>query len=309
MRGFVLAAGFGTRLKPLTDHIPKALVPVCGKPLLERALESFTGPLWSALGANAHYRADDIFAFQKKSPIPFSVFHEEPEIRGTGGAFDFARDFLGGDDSFAIVNADIVTDIDITEQAYEFLVSGALVTLVAAPRKGNGTVCFDPDTSAYKGTGGEGSIPGTIAADFIGIAFYRKEFLGYVRSDDFSIVPVWKRVADAGQKVTVSVLPNCQWYDTGTASQLLAVHFDVLSGAFTLPVSESVDLDIQTGTAYAANMRGHFSSENRNVWVGQTSVSMPQAVHDVVLLDNAVLSEPLQPYSLYTPWGRIADEQ
>ena len=99
MRGFVLAAGFGTRLRPLTDHIPKALVPVCGKPLLARSLAFLRGHGVTEIAVNSHYLADKIESFRREQKECFSLFHEEGNIRGTGGALYFAGEFLSGDEA------------------------------------------------------------------------------------------------------------------------------------------------------------------------------------------------------------------
>ena len=94
LTGFILAAGFGTRLRPLTDHLPKALISVCGKPLLQRALEFYENNRVKPIGVNSHHFPEFIKSFKNNSAIPFELFHETGAIRGTGGALLFAREFL-----------------------------------------------------------------------------------------------------------------------------------------------------------------------------------------------------------------------
>ena len=209
MRGFVLAAGFGTRLRPLTDHIPKALVPVCGKPLLARSLAFLRGHGVTEIAVNSHYLADKIESFRREQKECFSLFHEEGNIRGTGGALYFAGEFLSGDEAFAVINADIVCDIDLRRIVSQFLISGASCALIAFPAEnGRGTVIYNCESGAYLGTPGEQERNAfTCDADFIGVALYRKEFLKILMPDDFSIVPVWKRAVKMGMDVLV--------YDSG----------------------------------------------------------------------------------------------
>lgn len=238
MRGFVLAAGFGTRMRPLTDHIPKALVPVCGKPLLERALQFMHENGISRIGVNAHYLPEQIQKFRDTSSVPFELFIESGNIRGTGGAFDYAREFLTGDNAFFMLNVDIVCKFDLQEAVKKFTESDSVCMLIAFPcESGKGTVLFDPLSFGYIGTPADTHrLPAMGEAAFIGAALYKKEFLDLLAPDDFSIVPVWKRAVIKGHSVTVDIQHSGFWRDVGNLAALADIHFDQLDEKISLDI-------------------------------------------------------------------------
>jgi NDP-sugar pyrophosphorylase family protein len=240
MRGFILAAGFGTRLKPITDTVPKALVPVCGEPLLAHNLRRLNASgVFSALGVNSHYLHGQMERFWRESPIPFELFHEKEKIRGTGGALDFAREFLGGDDTFFVANVDILNKFDLAELASRFIGSNRICSLVSIPVDTGGTVLYDGVTGDFLGIGADKDDyigQKYLEAEFTGAAFYRREFLDFVGAADFSIIPVWKRAAGEG-RVPGIIIPekaSSWWMDIGTHEALAKIESDVNGGKVDL---------------------------------------------------------------------------
>jgi NDP-sugar pyrophosphorylase family protein len=244
MRGFILAAGFGTRLKPITDTLPKALVPVRGEPLLTHNLRALhKSGVFSAIGVNSHYLHEAMEQYQRKSPIPFELFYESGKIRGTGGALYFAKDFLSGDDTFLIANVDILHKFDIAELANEFINSGRVCSLVSIPTEGIGTVLYDNVTGDFLGVSDDREALAPIKtsgkiseAEFAGVAFYRREFLDFVNESDFSVIPIWKRASSAG-RVPGIVVPNKDaswWMDIGTREALAKIEAEVSGGRVDL---------------------------------------------------------------------------
>ena len=242
MRGFVLAAGFGTRLRPITGHVPKALIGVAGKPLLERSLFFLVKQGISSIGVNSHHLHDQIEKFQKISAQPFTLFHEKDAIRGTGGGLYFAREFLAQDDLFFVCNVDIVYRFDLAPLVEKFRKSGWRAGLLAVPAAGSGTIMYDPTTGHLTGVPADGKLPGR-GADFIGAALYRREFLDDLLPDDFSIVSVWKRILARDRGVGVLLVDNCFWRDIGTPEALAGIHFDVLDGKTECAVPAALRID------------------------------------------------------------------
>lgn len=244
MRGFILAAGFGTRLRPLTDHIPKALVKVAGKPLLGHALEFFAENGIHCIGVNTHYLPEQIEAYGNESAIKFTQFHEAGEIRGTGGALHFARSFLDCEETFVIANADIIARYSFSEALRHFEQSDALCMLLAFPTKGRGTIFYNTHTHEYIGTPVDSiECQEKSGADFTGTTFYKREFLNFVQADDFSIVPVWLRALRNGGKVLVHVASEGFWRDVGSPKALLDIHCEIIDGVVELPVSGEMVVD------------------------------------------------------------------
>jgi mannose-1-phosphate guanylyltransferase len=113
MKAFVLAAGFGTRLKPLTDHTPKPLIPILNIPCLFYTFYLLKQAGIKEIICNTHHHADAIRAFIESCDLAgLSItFSEEPVILGTGGGLKKCEKLLG-DSEFLLVNSDIITDID-----------------------------------------------------------------------------------------------------------------------------------------------------------------------------------------------------
>lgn len=111
----IFAAGLGTRLKPLTDTMPKALVPVDGVPLLERVITRLKGAGYSNIVVNVHHFAEQIIDFieQKESfGISVAISDERDLLRETGGGIRHAAPLLQSD-HFLVHNVDIISDLDL----------------------------------------------------------------------------------------------------------------------------------------------------------------------------------------------------
>src|ERR1700676_2273347 len=110
MRAMVLAAGLGTRLRPLTNEIPKPMVPVLDRPVMAHILDLLARHgLEKEVVCNLHYFPDTIRAYfgERLSYI------YEPELLGTAGGVRNCADFLVGDGPFLVISGDALTDIDL----------------------------------------------------------------------------------------------------------------------------------------------------------------------------------------------------
>jgi len=146
MKGMIFAAGLGTRLRPLTDDKPKALVKVGGKPMLQRVIESFQNAGITEIVVNVHHFADKIIDFLSQNDnfgIDIHVSDERQRLLDTGGAILKARRWLDGNEPFLVHNADILTDLDLAAFEREHVASGAAATLLVAPRETSRYLLFD----------------------------------------------------------------------------------------------------------------------------------------------------------------------
>jgi mannose-1-phosphate guanylyltransferase len=306
MIGFVLAAGFGTRLKPLTDHVPKALVPVCGVAVLQRQLQGLRAAGVRSIGVNCHHMADQLEAFRGSSPVDFRLFHEADRIRGTGGALWFARGFLGSDDTFCVVNVDIVTTLDLAAMEKQFLALDCAAALVAVPVVSGGTVAYNRGSLEFLGaTQDRVAGPDEDSADFVGVALYRREFLSMLIDADFSIVPVWQRARRAGQCVKVIPTPGIYWRDVGTPQSYAQIHFDALDGTLRLDVPRRMRIDSSRHAAYPAGLdSAHAAGLGDYTWLEDDVVLC--GTHRTVVLRGAFVddAEGMED-AIFTPWGRI----
>lgn len=141
----IFAAGLGTRLKPLTDHMPKALVPVAGKPMLEHVILKLIASGFDEIVINVHHFAEQIIDFLKEKNnfgIKIWISDETEELLDTGGGIKKASSLLN--EPFLVHNADILSNVDL-KALYDFhLASENDATLLVSPRKTVRYLLFDP---------------------------------------------------------------------------------------------------------------------------------------------------------------------
>ena len=154
MKAMIFAAGLGTRLRPLTDHMPKALVPVAGKPMLERVILRLKEAGFNEIMVNIHHFGEQIIDFLRAHDNFGTEIHISDErgmLLDTGGGIKKARPFLDGQEPFLVHNADILTDIDLAGLYRHHLESDAESTLLVSERKTSRYLLFDDDYHLHKG--------------------------------------------------------------------------------------------------------------------------------------------------------------
>ena len=147
MKAMIFAAGLGTRLKPLTDHMPKALVPVAGKPMLEHVIGKLKAAGFNEIVINVHHFANQIIDFLKEKNnfgIQIWISDETEELLDTGGGIKKAAHFF--DEPFLVHNADILSNVDLKALYEHHIASGNDATLLVSPRKTVRYLLFDKGT-------------------------------------------------------------------------------------------------------------------------------------------------------------------
>lgn len=163
MKAMIFAAGLGTRLKPLTDTLPKALVPVCGRPLIEHVARKLQAAGIDDVVVNIHYFADKVEHWVNEQPwivkeggesapgtMRFAISDERDLLLETGGAVLHAKRYLDGCGRFLIHNVDILSNCDI--RWFESQVKDdALATLLVSERETTRFLLFAPDSMRLVG--------------------------------------------------------------------------------------------------------------------------------------------------------------
>lgn len=145
-KAMIFAAGLGTRLRPLTDHKPKALVEVGGMTMLERVLRRVIDAGCDDIVVNVCHFGEQIIDFlaeKNNFGVTIHVSDERDCLLDTGGGILKARQWLDGNAPILIHNADILTDFDIKEMMQYHESTGADATLLVAPRKTARYLLFD----------------------------------------------------------------------------------------------------------------------------------------------------------------------
>lgn len=148
MKALIFAAGKGTRLKPFTDHHPKALALVNEKPLLQRNIEYIKSFGITDFVINVHHFGEQITDFLKKNNnfgVKIQISDEKAELLETGGGLVFARHLLEDGNDFLIMNADILTDLNLKDFIKYHQEKQDIATLAVSERNSSRKLFFNED--------------------------------------------------------------------------------------------------------------------------------------------------------------------
>lgn len=146
MQAIIFSAGLGTRLKPITDTLPKALVPVAGKPLLQWNIEKLIKAGCSRIVVNVHHFPEMIRNFLAENNnfgIDIHISDETVAILDTGGGLLKASEFFSSDEPIVAHNVDVISSIDIKELVNIHRTNKAMATLVVRDRQTQRYLLFD----------------------------------------------------------------------------------------------------------------------------------------------------------------------
>ncbi len=205
MKAMILAAGLGTRLKPWTDHHPKALAVVNGKSLLQRNIEYLQQFGITEVLVNVHHFADQIVdAIQKNNGLgsTITISDETDEVLETGGGLKKAAWYFEGSSSFVLMNVDILTSLDLHGMIQAHESDQPLATLAISERSTSRYFLFDTrqylkgwrniQTGEEKPVGISTKIPELKQMAFSGIHIINPALLSLMaRTGKFSMVDVY----------------------------------------------------------------------------------------------------------------------
>lgn len=146
MKAMIFAAGLGTRLRPLTNDRPKALVEIGGKTMLERVITKLDRAGFDDITINIHHFGEKIIDFLDRNGnfgLNIHISDERDMLLDTGGGILKARQWLDGDEPFLVHNADILTDVDLNSMYNSHIESGAMATVLVKDRKTSRYLVFD----------------------------------------------------------------------------------------------------------------------------------------------------------------------
>lgn len=242
----IFAAGLGTRLKPFTLYHPKALVPLCGVPMLQRIIEKLKASGVNEFVVNVHHFANQIVDFLKDNNnfgCEIHISDESDLLLDTGGGILKARKWLEGEE-FIVHNADIYTGFSISEMINQHLSSCSDVTLLVKNRSTSRYLLFDengimrgweniktgevkpqgidPENMSQLAFGGVHVLRGSI---FSALDTYAKEIDKRV----FSITPFY---VDYCNKLKISGFQSANpysWFDVGNPETLAAAENSLIN--------------------------------------------------------------------------------
>jgi len=230
MKAAILAAGLGTRLRPLTEVVPKTLWPVLNRPLLGLLLAQVEGSGFLQVAVNTHHLAGQVERFLAGQPWSFNLsVSPEPELLGTGGGLKRLAEILCGG-PFLAVNGDILTDLDLAA-VYRSHREDAIATLVLHDCPPYNQVWVDGESVV--GIGGTPP-PGVVGPPlaYTGVQVVGPRMLDYLPAGEpYDLVAAWRQALAAGERLAALVVAGYFWQDLGTPAAYLAAHRRLLQGA------------------------------------------------------------------------------
>ncbi len=217
---FIPAAGFGERLRPITNHIPKPLLPLLGKPVVDLIIRKMLALDVNKIGINVHYKRELIEKWAANSGYKNIVLFGEDPILGTGGGLKNAGDLLK-EAEFLVHNGDIVSDIDLSALLEHHRRSKNIVTLAVHQYPQFNNVIID-SAGLLKGIGKSCGNSDERLVAFTGIAAYSPEFLKFLPAGASSVIDAWSHAAAAGYRVGTLDVSGCCWSDIGNPSAYAA---------------------------------------------------------------------------------------
>jgi len=148
MKAMIFAAGMGTRLKPLTDNTPKALIPVGGKPMLEHIILKLKAAGFDHIVINIHHLGQQILDFlasKNNFDIRIDISDERDYLMDTGGGIKKAARFFTDNEPFLVHNVDIISDVDLGKLYHTHLETNPLATLLVSKRNTSRYLLFNKE--------------------------------------------------------------------------------------------------------------------------------------------------------------------
>ena len=246
----VLAAGLGTRLRPLTDDRPKALVEINGRTLLEITLARLRRFGVDQVIINTHHFADLLARYledHKNFGMHIEISREDDLLLDTGGGLKKAANFFlrdSGETPFIVHNVDVLSTIDLHEMVAMHRKHDALATLAVRDRKSSRLLLFNSHSELCgrqitkdntSSTEMARACPHPQALAFCGIhVISPRVFKVMSEQGVFSIIDVYLRLAGAGEKIRAFRGDEYYWRDLGRPEHLAQAAADVTAGALVL---------------------------------------------------------------------------
>mgnify|MGYP002017278594 CR=1 FL=1 len=235
MKAMILAAGLGTRLRPLTDTLPKALVEVRGRPLLAWVIDRLAQHGGTDIIVNAYYLADQIEAFAARysdesrfERLKLTVSRED-KLLGTGGGIQHASWFFDDGEPFLVHNTDVITDLNLNRLMEAHTKSHALATMAVKMRETKRFLLFDedhtlcgwqstdpPETRMTRTTTGS-----VTALPFMAVHAASPEIFRHMTgTPPFSILDAYLDLASEGHSIGAYRADAARWMDVGRIAHL-----------------------------------------------------------------------------------------
>lgn len=223
---FVLGAGLGTRLRPLTNRRPKPLIPVGNRPLITWAFDHLIRCGVKRFVVNTYWCAEryaEFFPSGEWRGCPIQFIEEKPDVLETAGGIWNAREFLQAG-PFIVYNGDILSDVPLQRAVDHHRAASNEVTLIVRSLGDNRNVTFDPSSGCVLDL--RRVLRPELEARYLftGIYLVEPAFIARIpAAQKISVVPIFHEMIRQGAKIGGIVLDDGDWRDLGTREEYLAV--------------------------------------------------------------------------------------
>lgn len=290
INAFILAAGLGERLSPITEYIPKPLLPIAGKPVLQSVLDRVSALDVNKIGVNLFHKKNMIKDWIDKSVYKDKIsLFPEAEILGTGGALKNAEEFLK-DGIFLVHNSDVLSNIDLEKLLDAHRLYGNIATLAVHDYPKFNNVIVDEQGFLISLQIKQKDETGNIhRCAFTGIALYSPEFLKFIPDGASSVVDAWLRALSTGRRIGTMDVSGCYWSDIGTPASYASAVFDSLKAN-----GEMIYIDPLSKGGDNAEMNGYVVMEKGSMLDAgaslRNSILLPGSRAGTSVIENCILS-------------------
>lgn len=294
LKAMIMAAGVGSRLMPLTSEVPKPMVPMANRPLMENIVQLLAEHDFTEVIANLHYHADSIADYFGECPRPAMkmIYSREDELMGTAGGVKRCQWFL--DDTFVVMSGDALTDVDLTSLVQEHQRKGALATIAVKAVdevEQFGVVVSETDgriASFQEKPRREEALSNQANT---GIYIFEPEIFEYIPAQQF--YDFGKQVFPYLVKIKApfyAAVTNDYWCDVGSIDTYRQAHGDILQGKVRVPAAGTLK---RTDMANVLIGDGAVIEEGVQVF-GNVVIGPNCHIGRGVLLDECILWEQVQ---------------
>lgn len=242
MRAMILAAGLGTRLRPLTDDRPKALVELNGRTLLEITISRLRQFGVTDIIINVHHFADQVADHLRSNGnfgLHIELSREDDLLLDTGGGLKKAAWFFeGSDEPFLLHNVDVLSNIDLAQMLREHERNHALATLAVQQRESSRQLLFDENGQLCGRRKAREASPEMVRKSanldelaFSGIHVISPRMLSMITEQGFfSMIATYLRLAAAGEKIVAFRADQYYWRDLGRPEHIRQAEDDLRAG-------------------------------------------------------------------------------
>lgn len=224
MKGIIFAAGLGTRLRPITDTVPKALIDINGKTMLERALIKLSDAGVDDFVINTHHFHEKIETYLRDNNyfgLKITLSHEVEYPLETGGGLKFARCYLDGNEPFFVYNADIISSVNLKAVYAYHKNHNALATLVVRQRPTQRHLMFDEKMLLKGREAAHYAQKNYRLFGFSGIHVLSPDIFNYMFDEKvFSLTDLYVKLCGQNKKILGFEDESDFWFDIGSIEKL-----------------------------------------------------------------------------------------